>query len=52
MNNRYIWQCWADDTIQCETSDECKKLAEQFPDDPKYKRWFQVLDFFEEVPNG
>lgn len=50
LNNRYIWQSWFDETITCETSGECKELAEKFPEDHRFRRWFQVLDFFEDPP--
>jgi len=49
MNTKIIWQSIIDPSIEVESSAEALALAEQFPADPKYKDWIQVLKV---VPNA
>jgi len=43
MNTKIIWQSIIDPSIEVDTSAEAAALAAQYPSEPKYRDWIQVL---------
>ena len=41
--SKILWMSMVDNSVKVETTDEARKLAEEYPDEAKYKTWIQVL---------
>lgn len=43
MNSKTVWRSIQDNSVEVESSDQCRALAEKNPTESKYREWVQVL---------